>query len=136
MQQPNLPKISESEWAVMKVIWGSAPITAEEIKLRLPEDNEWSEGTVRTFVNRLLKKGAIGFEKSGRTYLYYPLVSEQECVRSESRSFLKRVFGGAADLMMTNFLEEVQLSDQEIERLQRMLADKQQRKNGPQGPES
>lgn len=68
---------------------------------------------------------ALGYQKSGRSYLYYPLISEKECVCAESRSFLNRVFNGAAGLMMTNFLEETHLSDQEIERLQQILLEKQ-----------
>lgn len=91
----DIPKISESEWEIMKIIWKSGgPITSEQIAARLPEEIDWSEQTVRTFINRLLKKKVIGFEKSGRSYLYYPLFSEKECVKAESRSFLKRVFSG------------------------------------------
>lgn len=120
-----MPKISESEWEIMKVIWRENPMTAEQIVQHLPEDTDWSDQTVRTFINRLMKKKALGYQKSGRSYLYYPLISEKECVRSESRSFLNRVFNGAAGLMMTNFLEETQLSDQEIERLQQILLEKQ-----------
>ncbi|MFM1653896.1 BlaI/MecI/CopY family transcriptional regulator [Brevibacillus sp. B_LB10_24] len=120
------PKISESEWEIMKIIWrNDAPITAEQIALQLPEGIDWSEQTVRTFVTRLLKKGAISFEKEGRSYHYYPLVSEKECVKSESRSFLKRVFGGAAHMMVTNFLEDAELSEKEIEHLQKILTEKQ-----------
>jgi BlaI family penicillinase repressor len=121
------PKITESEWEIMKVIWKSNQITAEQITLQLPDEIKWSEQTVRTFINRLLKKGAIGFEKSGRTYQYFPLASEKESVRAESQSFLKRVFNGAADLMVTNFLEEVHLSEKEIEHLQKILMEKQEK---------
>ncbi|AIQ21074.1 MULTISPECIES: BlaI/MecI/CopY family transcriptional regulator [unclassified Paenibacillus] len=120
----SIPKISEAEWEIMKVIWGNHPITAEQIVQHLPGSIEWSDQTVRTFITRLLKKKAIGFEKSGRSYLYYPLLSERECVQAESQSFLKRVFGGAANLMVTNFLEEVTLSAQEIEQLERLLQEK------------
>ncbi|MCM3290983.1 BlaI/MecI/CopY family transcriptional regulator [Paenibacillus sp. MER 180] len=120
-----MPKISESEWEIMKVIWRENPMTAEQIVQHLPEGTDWSDQTVRTFINRLMKKKALGYQKSGRSYLYYPLISEKECVRAESRSFLNRVFNGAAGLMMTNFLEETQLSNQEIERLQQILLEKQ-----------
>lgn len=120
-----MPKISESEWEIMKVIWRENPMSAEQIVQQLPEGTGWSDQTVRTFINRLMKKKALGYQKSGRSYLYYPLISEQECVRAESRSFLNRVFNGAAGLMMTNFLEETQLSDQDIERLQQILLEKQ-----------
>lgn len=120
-----LPNISESEWEIMKLVWRKHPVTAEQIASQLPKEIEWSDQTVRTFLNRLLKKKALGFEKSGRGYLYYPLVSEEECVKEESRSFLNRVFGGAAGLMMTRFLEEAPLSDSEIEQLRRILTEKE-----------
>lgn len=122
-----MPKISESEWEIMKIVWKESPLTAEQIVQQLPKDTEWSDQTVRTFINRLMKKKALGYQKSGRSYQYYPLISEKECVRAESKSFLNRVFNGAAGLMMTNFLEETQLSDKEIERLQQILTEKQGR---------
>lgn len=124
----NIPRISDSEWEIMKVIWKQNPITAEQIAVQLPTDIDWSDQTVRTFLNRLLKKKAIRFERSGRSYLYYPLVSEKDCVKAESRSFLNRVFGGAAKLMVTNFLEEVDWSKKEIEQLQKILEEKKEEK--------
>ncbi|UKL01113.1 BlaI/MecI/CopY family transcriptional regulator [Brevibacillus brevis] len=124
----NIPRISDSEWEIMKVIWKQNPITAEQIAVQLPNDIDWSDQTVRTFLNRLLKKKAIRFERSGRSYLYYPLVSEKDCVKAESRSFLNRVFGGAAKLMVTNFLEEVDWSKKEIEQLQKILEEKKEEK--------
>ncbi|MWV46385.1 CopY/TcrY family copper transport repressor [Paenibacillus sp. HJL G12] len=130
----SMPKISESEWEIMKIVWKENPLTAEQIVQYLPADTDWSDQTVRTFINRLMKKKALGYQKSGRSYQYYPLISEKECVRAESKSFLNRVFNGAAGLMMTNFLEETQLSDKEIERLQQILMEKQSQdsKDSPQ----
>ncbi|KZE74919.1 transcriptional regulator [Paenibacillus elgii] len=126
---PNMPKISESEWEIMKVIWRQSPLIAEQIVSQLSNKIEWSDQTVRTFINRLLKKKAIGFEKSGRSYLYFPLVCEKECVRFESQSFLKRVFNGAADIMVTNFLEETDLSQQQIDNLHEILTEKRRQKD-------
>lgn len=130
----SMPRISESEWEIMKIVWKESPLTADRIVQQLPAGTEWSDQTVRTFINRLMKKKALGYRKSGRSYQYYPLISEKECVRAESKSFLNRVFNGAAGLMMTNFLEETQLSDKEIERLQEILLEKQSKdaKDSPQ----
>ncbi|MCM3142889.1 BlaI/MecI/CopY family transcriptional regulator [Brevibacillus sp. MER 51] len=125
----NLPKISEAEWEIMKIIWKNNPINAENIALLLPDEIEWTDQTVRTFINRLLKKKVIGFEKAGRSYKYFPLISEKECIKAESQSFLKRVFSGAADMMMTNFLEDVKLSQKDIEHLQKILNEKQKDKD-------
>ncbi|MTI56620.1 CopY/TcrY family copper transport repressor [Geosporobacter ferrireducens] len=118
------PKISDAEWEVMKIIWRGNRITSEEIIISLSEKMDWSAPTVKTFINRLHKKGVIGFEKSGRNYIYYPLVSEKDCIRTERKSFVEKVYDGAVSMLFSNFIEEEPLSDQEIERLQKLLEEK------------
>ncbi len=119
-----LPKISESEWLVMKVLWASAPLTGNEVVEALAESTAWSPKTIKTLLNRLVKKKALGFEKQGRSYSYSPLVGEEDCARAETRSFLNRVHGGALRPMIANFLEEERLTAKEIEELKRMLDEK------------
>lgn len=123
----DIPRISEAEWEIMKLIWKSSPITSDEIISSLSDKINWSGQTVKTFINRLLKKGAISFEKSGRNYLYYPIVSEKECIKAENKSFLEKVYDGAVSMLLSNFLEDEALSEREIEKLQKLLEEK---KNG------
>lgn len=116
------PKISEAEWEVMKVLWGNSPATANHIVEVLSRRTHWQRETIRTLINRLVQKKAVGFEKNGRQYHYSPLVSEAECVRAETRSFLDRVHGGSIEPMLAAFVQERQLSPSQIERLRRILA--------------
>lgn len=115
------PKVSDSEWQVMKVIWAEHPATANDVIESLSSTTTWKPKTIMTLLNRLTKKGALGYEKRGRAYHYYPLVEEAECVKAESLTFLQRVYGGALKPMLANFLEEAELSDQEIEELKTLL---------------
>ena len=64
-----IPSISEAEHQVMKVIWKNNPIMASEIINILTEKTDWKPKTIKTLINRLLKKEAIGYEKSGREYI-------------------------------------------------------------------
>ncbi|MVX65341.1 CopY/TcrY family copper transport repressor [Clostridium chromiireducens] len=123
-----LPKISEAEWEVMKLLWKKNSLTSEKIIASLSEYNDWSDQTIKTFITRLIKKGAIGYEKTGRVYNYYPLVSEDECVKSENEFFLKKVYNGALNMLFTKFLEEENLSINEIEELENILKDKKEKK--------
>jgi len=125
----SIPKISDAEWEIMKLIWRVNPITSEEIIVSLSDRMNWSAQTIKTFINRLLKKGAIGFEKSGRSYIYYPLVSEKDCIKAESKSFLEKVYDGAVGMLFSNFIEEEPLSEKEIEKLQDLLAKKKTQKS-------
>lgn len=118
------PRITEAESEVMKLLWQNEPLLAHEIISKLSEQMQWSDQTIKTFLNRLHKKEAIRFEKSGRNYLYYPLVSHDEYLKTENRSFLDRVYKGAVGMLCAKFLEEESLSDKDIEELQQLLEKK------------
>ncbi|MDA7667653.1 BlaI/MecI/CopY family transcriptional regulator [bacterium] len=111
------PKISDTEWEIMRVLWNKNPLTSGEIKERTGMHLQ----TAKTYLGRLVKKGALGFSKSGRSYLYRPLFTEDECQKQESRSFLDRVFGGALHPMLSHLVEEDALSDEEVAKLRKVL---------------
>jgi BlaI family penicillinase repressor len=115
------PRISEAEWVVMKVAWRRAPLSASDIVEEVSREQDWHPKTVKTLLNRLLKKGALGFEKEGRAYLYYPRVKEADCVAAVSDSFLERVFGGALQPMLAHFVKRKRLSAEEAKQLKRIL---------------
>ncbi|MPQ30648.1 BlaI/MecI/CopY family transcriptional regulator [Clostridium estertheticum] len=117
-------KISNSEWEVMKCIWGNPTCTANEIVDALSERTDWKANTIRTLINRLVKKEVLGYnidKKDKKTYYYFPLLSENECIKAESESFINRVFNGSLNGMIANFLNESKLSDEEIKELKNIL---------------
>ncbi|KLU62786.1 penicillinase repressor [Peptococcaceae bacterium CEB3] len=122
----NIPKISEAEWEVMKIFWSrSDPCTANEVVEALGDSCDWKPNTVKTLISRLVKKEALGFKEEHRIYFYYPLVTGDECVRAETESFVKRVFGGALKPMLVTFLRDEELSEDEIQELKRILEERQ-----------
>ncbi len=118
----NIPRISETEWEVMKVVWAQAPCSASQVieALRIT-DASWHPRTVKAFLNRLVRKKALGFSKEGRAYVYRPLVRREDCVDAASESFLERVFGGSLKPMLAHFVEREKLSADEIRELRRIL---------------
>lgn len=116
-----IPRISDAEWQVMRVLWDRAPRTANEVVEALAGDVDWSPPTIKTMLNRLVKKGALTFEQEGRAYFYRPAVAEEACIRAETKSFIKRVYRGALTPMLAHFLEHETLSPQEIAELRRIL---------------
>jgi|SRR5438445_12764405 len=124
-----IPRISETEWAVMKVVWTQAPCSAGEIiEVLTGQDQTWHPKTIKAFLNRLVTKKALGFTREGRSYLYRSLVTETECVDAASNSFLERVFGGSLKPMLAHFVERKKLSADEIGELKRLLESRKQPK--------
>jgi BlaI family penicillinase repressor len=117
-----VPRISETEWEVMKVVWAQAPCSAGQIIETLcRQDPTWHPKTVKAFLSRLVRKKALGFRKEGRAYLYRPLVQQKDCVDAASQSFLERVFGGSLRPMLAHFVERKKLSRDDIRELRRLL---------------
>jgi len=119
-----LPRISDSEWLVMQVLWSSPGLTADEVIATLKGKVTWNAPTIRTLINRLLQKKALTFEKEGRKYRYWTAVNQERCVRQERRSFVQRVYGGTVTPLLAAFIEDAQLSPEEIQELKQMLDQK------------
>lgn len=106
----------------MRIVWSRQPVTAADIIADLQkEDSSWHPVTAKTLLNRLVKKGALGYEQQGRAYLYSALVTERDCVASVSRSFLDRVFGGSVATMFAHFVDSRKLSGKQVRELKQAL---------------
>ena len=117
-----VPRISETEWEIMRVVWGRSPITAADIIAELTaQDPTWHPVTAKTLLNRLVRKGALGFEQQGRAYLYRPLVDERACITAVTRSFLDRVFGGSLGLMVAHFGGQKELTPKQARELRKAV---------------
>lgn len=115
------PKISDAEWKVMNVVWENCKVTSSDIIEALKDKTEWKPSTIKSLINRLLNKKAISFTKSGNEYYYFPLISKNECRKSESHSFINKVFNGSIKSMLLAFVEAKEISETDIEELKQIL---------------
>lgn len=113
--------ISEAEAAVMEILWQRAPRSAEEILAEVGPAQSWQEGTVKSLLNRLLRKNAIHAERDGRRYLYTPLLKREQYVHHESKGLLDRLFGGRVAPLVAHFSEQRKLSKKDIAELRKLL---------------
>lgn len=114
--------ISSAESVVMEALWqAQAPLSAEEVAAAVAPGQGWQEATVKTLLNRLLRKKAIAARRDGRRYLYRPLLARETWVASESRSFLDRLFGGQVPALVAHFSRNGELSAAEIEELRALI---------------
>ena len=120
------PKISDSEWEIMNVVWEKSPITTAELITRLPT-KKWKMTTVKTFLDRLVQKGVLTFQMQGGRYLYSPKSPKEVYVQSKSQSFLERIFGGSTAPMLVQFVKDSKLSPEEIRELKNVLREKEKK---------
>ena len=115
--------ISDAESVVMDVLWREHPLSAEEVVAALEKTTDWQEPTIKTLLNRLLKKRAIAAERDGRRYLYRPLLKRADYVHAESKGLLDRLFNGRVAPLVAHFSAQRKLSKRDIVELKRLIAE-------------
>ena len=121
--------ISEAEREIMEVLWRRSPRSAEEILAEVGPRQRWQEGTVKSLLNRLLRKRAVKATRDGRRYLYRPLLVRERYVLEESKSLLDRLFGGRVAPLVAHFSEQRKLSKKDIAELKRLIGELDDERN-------
>ena len=116
-----MSRISGAESHIMEALWTQGPMTAEEIVQTVGPAQAWGEATVKTLINRLLKKKALASEREGARARYRPVVTREDYVTGESQGLLDRLFGGEIAPLVAHYAKHRNLSADEVKRLKRLI---------------
>lgn len=124
-----MKKISDAELEVMKVLWEKEKLTSPEIVEILSQKNDWEKTTIKTLLSRLVKKECVKQEKqNGKLDQYSPIINENEYKKSENENFLAKWYQGSVKNMLLNFVEEKQISKTDLEKLLKIIEQKDSKK--------
>jgi BlaI family penicillinase repressor len=124
------PELFESEWAILQVVWEREPCAAPAVQEILEKDKGWAYTTVKTLMDRMVKKGLLTTERVRNLYLYRAAITRAEAQRSEILRTVKRAFDGALTPMMQFLIESESLSDREYQELERLIRNRKRGKTG------
>ncbi|MGL5314670.1 MAG: BlaI/MecI/CopY family transcriptional regulator [Peptostreptococcaceae bacterium] len=115
-------RVTESELEVLKVLWNLEKATTNEIVSELSNKTFWNPRTIQTLISRLSKKEILGIEKiNKKTYMYYPLITEEDYKNYANNSLLDKLYNGSLNLMMSTFIKNTNLSEHDIDQLKKLL---------------
>ncbi len=127
-----MTEISNAEFEVLEALWQNYPASANDIIKKLNEntdtdsdvqEKQWHDKTVKTLLNRLVKKQAISFEKQQRHYLYSPLLEREAYTLKESKSLVERMFSGKIAPLVAGFAKQNDLNKDDIKALKSLISD-------------
>ena len=124
------PEITDAEWRVMHEVWQleneRAEPTSREIIVRLRDRIDWTDGTVKTLLHRLVEKGVLDFQRKGNRYLYRSNLSENQSVDQLCGQLLHSVFEGQPIPMLRYLIHSCRLSGREVDQLRDTLKELRQ----------
>ncbi|GLK47934.1 BlaI family transcriptional regulator [Brevundimonas intermedia] len=114
--------ITDAEFKVMDAVWRAGPLSADELIAEVQSQTPWGEATVKTLINRLLKKGAIRSERIDGRHRYQAALEKEAFAMAESESLLERLFGGQVSPLVAQLASNRTLSQQDREKLKAIIA--------------
>ncbi len=127
MKKDNL-ELFESEWTILQKVWELEPCAAPTVHETLQGEKGWAYTTVKTMMDRMVKKGLLKTEKIRSIYLYRSAVTKSQARTSEITRTLKRAFDGTFTPMMQFLIENDQLSEEEYSHLEKLIKKRKRRK--------
>ncbi len=121
MSKQPMDRLGKLQRAVMEVIWERGEATVRQVWERLSPDKEVSYTTILAAMQRLEKSGWLRHRAEGKSNVYLPTRTREQAGASSVRTFVQGMFGGSALLMFRHLVEEDELSDQELQELQKLI---------------
>ncbi len=113
--------LPDGELEIMQIVWrNEPPVSRGDIEEALRGRRALAPSTIITFLSRLCGRGFLRVERSGRTNLYTPLISQKDYLAGESRRMLDRLYGGSLSAFAVS-LSDGGVSKEELAELRRLL---------------
>lgn len=96
------------EQKIMDIVWESEAITVKEVHEKICCQRELAYTTVLTVMERLLKKGFVRKEKTGKSFTYYPKKSKIQTAKRSVEAFLNTMVERYGEEALLAFKDEVQ----------------------------
>ncbi len=117
-----MKRLSDSEFEIMKVLWGqNGPMTSNEILTGLKGRYDWKLAALMTSLARMADKGYVSCDRSTRTNYYSALISQKEYQVQESRTLLEKLYDNSAAKMIAQLCKTNTISEKEIIELREYL---------------
>jgi predicted transcriptional regulator len=121
MGKRKLRDLTKVEWDLMNQIWRRKYTTVADIHSHFLKDRAWSYNTVKTMMQRLVKKGYLVSDDSQRAHTYRPALSRRSVVKRTLAEALDRILDGGFGPLIAYAAKRRDLTDEEIMKLSEIL---------------
>ena len=113
--------LSDGEWKLMNLLWEESPRTVAQLVRAMADDTGWSKATIFIMLGRMAEKGAVRVEEGGRSKEYYAAIPREQAAAAETEQFLKKVYHGSLQMMVSSMAGQKALSQEDIDELYEIL---------------
>lgn len=121
-------ELYDTEWAILRVVWEQEPCAAPTVQEALAEQRAWTYATVKTLMDRMVKKGLLKVKKMRNLYLYQAAITRTRAQKSEVKRAVKQAFDGAFSPLMQFVLENEDLTQDDYQQMEQLIKQRKRQK--------
>ncbi len=130
MSKEEKAELTEAQWDIIRIVWQEEPCAAGTVQEALQESRNWAYSTVKTTMDRMVKKGFLKVKYIRNLQLFSSCIDQKQARENEIFKAVKRAFNGAFTPMVQFLLENEQLSSKEISQLRELIDRADEKKRG------
>lgn len=123
VKETALPRPTDAEIAILKVIWQRGPSTVREIHAQLSQHQHMLYTTVLKLLQIMTEKGLVVRDESQRAHVYEARLTQQRAQKMLLGELLERAFDGSAAQLVMQALSSRKTSPGELAEIRRLLTE-------------
>ena len=116
-----LPALTRVEWDLMNAIWRGGGSTVADLHARFLDQRGWSHNTVKTMMQRLVKKGYLHCDSTQKAHVYTPAAQRGQVAKAALAETLDRILEQGFGPLVAYAADRKKLTQEEIARLKEIL---------------
>jgi predicted transcriptional regulator len=121
MPRKRSPTLTDGEVRVMNVLWDKGEATVADVLDGLPGREPVAYTTAQTMLRILESKGYVAHRKTGRAFVFRPLIDRRQARRRAVGHLMNRLFDGSREALIQNVLEDERIEPAELKRLKKLI---------------
>ena len=121
MARTPLPRPTDAELAILRVLWERGPSTVRQVHEVLGRERPGAYTTFLKLLQIMTEKGLVERDERDRTHVYRARLSEDETQRQLVRALLDRAFGGSATKLVMQALAARHASPDELREIRTLI---------------
>ncbi len=131
--RPGKLRLGDLQLNILRVLWQRGECGVTEVHRALGPSS-YAYTTVATMLRKMETRKLVAHRLDGRRFVYFPLVKEDAVARSAAAEFVDRIFKGSLTAAVCQLLDSRDVSREELEALERLIAERKDLET-PQEPE-
>ena len=121
-----LPNPTDSELAILQILWRRGPSSVREIWKELGEKSGYT--TVLKFLQIMFEKRLVRRDDRQQTHIYEAAAAKTKTQERLMTGVIDRVFGGSTGELVLRALSAKKVSDEELSAIRALLAEEEKKR--------